>query len=60
MSFKCDYCEKAQDTFVKPNRVVVDTRPKTYTHKNREPTYGREIVHEANLCNTCNARFESV
>jgi hypothetical protein len=54
MSFKCDYCSNAQPNGIKPNKVVVETRIKTYpaTKDGKFPT-GTEIVKEVDLCRDC-------
>jgi len=56
MSFKCDYCNEAQENNVKPNKVVVETRNVTYktTKEGQTPT-GTEIVKEVDLCVKCEA-----
>ncbi len=57
--FKCDYCEVPQAERIKPNRVIVDTRAKTYNHRDGRQTFGTEIVHEADLCDTCESKFDN-
>ena len=52
MSFRCDQCNVAQPNETKPNRIVVDTRHKTYVN-NGKLSEGFEIVKEVDLCRRC-------
>ena len=53
MSFKCDYCNEAQENNTKPNRIVVETRNVTYQTKDGQTPSGTEIVKEVDLCANC-------
>ena len=54
MSFRCDWCDKAQPNGTPTNTVVVKTRNVTYptTKEGKIPT-GTEIVAEVDLCARC-------
>lgn len=61
MSYICDNCGKNTPPNVPCNKLVVETRPKTYVqvHKDKAGfvretrTHGTEIVKEAKLCSSC-------
>lgn len=49
MSFICEKCKKPTPNGHKANKVVTETRPKTYPDGGE----GTEIVHEALFCDEC-------
>jgi formylmethanofuran:tetrahydromethanopterin formyltransferase len=58
MSFKCQYCGKAQEVGTKPVKVVTETRHVTYPVVkdylgNERTPEGFEIVREINCCKEC-------
>jgi hypothetical protein len=62
--FICDKCFKSSKPGDLCNKLVVETRPQTYTYKTKvgkpphqtertKETKGKEIVREIKLCNDC-------
>jgi hypothetical protein len=51
--FVCGICKEPQPLFVKPIKVVLETRNREYDLDNGEVSYGTEIVKEADACGSC-------
>ena len=60
--YKCERCNKTSKTGDKLNKIVVQTREKTYLNPDGfdkqgklkyKISYGNEIVKELNVCNEC-------
>lgn len=53
MSFRCKKCGEAQESGVRPNRVVVETRERVYRAADGGDILGSEIVREEDRCEGC-------
>lgn len=61
MSYICDDCKKTTEPKQPCNKLVTETRPKTYVKQHKDKagfvretrTHGTEIVKELKLCTSC-------
>jgi len=56
MSFRCQICDAVQPTNTPVNKVVLETRPKTYHYvhdREHRTSSGSEIVQEVSACGEC-------
>lgn len=53
MSYRCQQCKRTVAPGLKANKVVVEKRPKRYTHPNGPDSLGWEIVKEIVVCPEC-------
>jgi len=55
--YKCDLCKRSVKPNIKMERVVIETRPKTYPPVSRDGKYyypkGYETVREIAVCPEC-------
>lgn len=66
--FNCQKCKKTQSTGTKQERIVIETRPVTYTkdiidrtsgeHHTIVVGNGNEIVKQLNVCTKCKSQHE--
>lgn len=56
--FKCAGCKVVQPAGTKPNRVVIEKRPMTYSNWGGT-SRGWEVVKEVNLCDSCHVVGET-